>query len=105
MLGVIEFDQASPLESENPDPLKLVLRARVIIFFYAGVDAPSTSDAPGKIQTVSPEGVRNGLLCADLEFLPVFLKVSLLQFGNDLFLFFRRHLLETFLEEVFGFLF
>ena len=105
MLGVIEFDEASPLESENPDPLKLVLGARVIIFFYTRVDAPSASDASGKIEAVSPEGVRNGLLCADLEFFSVFLKVSLLQFGNDPFLIFRRHLLKTLLQEVLGFLF
>jgi hypothetical protein len=105
MLGVIEFDQASPFESENPDPLKLVLRAGVIIFFYTRVDAPSASNASGKIEAVSPEGIGNGLLCADLEFFPVFLKVSLLQFGNDPFLIFRRHLLKTLLQEVLGFLF
>ena len=58
MLGVIEIDQASPLESEDPDPLKLVLVAGVIIFFYTRVDAPSASDAPGKIEAISPEGIR-----------------------------------------------
>jgi hypothetical protein len=105
MLGVIKFNQASPLESENPNPLKLVLRARVIIFFYTRVDAPSASNASGKIETVSPEGIGNGLLGADLEFFPVFLKVSLLQFGNDPFFIFRRHLLKTPLQKVLGFLF
>ena len=105
MLGVIEFDQASPLESENPDPLKLVLRARAIIFFYTRVDTSSASDAPGEIEAISPEGIGKGLLRANLKFLAIFLKVSLLEFGDDPFLFFRRHLLEMFLKKVLGFLF
>ena len=85
--------------------MELMFIAGIVIFFYTRVDAPSASDASGKIETVSPEGVRNGLLCADLEFFSVFLEVSLLQLCNDPFLVFRRHLLKTLLQEVLGFLF
>ncbi len=69
MFGVLEIDQASPLEPEDPDPVELMLRSGVVIFFYTGVDAPSAPDAPGKIEAISPEGIRKGLLRADLEFL------------------------------------
>ena len=105
MFGVFEVDHVAPLELEDPDPLELMFIAGIVIFFYTRVDAPSASDASGKIETVSPEGVRNGLLCADLEFFSVFLEVSLLQLGNDPFLVFSRHLLKTLLQEVLGFLF
>jgi hypothetical protein len=105
MLGFIEFDQASPLDSEYPDPLKLVLQSRAVIFFYTGVDAPSAPDAPGEIEAVSPESIRKRLLRANLKFPAILFKVSLLELGNDPLLFFRRHLLEMFLKKVFGFLF
>jgi hypothetical protein len=105
MLGFIEFDQASPLDSENPDPLKLMFIARAVILFYTGVDTPSAPDAPGEIETISPESIGERLLRAYLKFLAVLLKVSLFEFRDDTLFFFGRHLLEMFLEEVFGFLF
>jgi hypothetical protein len=105
MFGVLEIDQATPLEPENPDPVELMLRSGVIVFFDTGVDAFSAPDAPGKIQAISPEGIRKGLLRADLEFFSVFFKVSLFQFGDDPLLFLPVHLSEMLLEKVFGFLF
>jgi hypothetical protein len=104
MFGVFEIDQATPLESENPDPVELMLRARVIIFFDTGIDASSTTDAPGEIQAISPEGIGEGFLRADLEFLPIFVQVSLFQFGDDPLLFLRVHLSEMLLEKVIGLL-
>ena len=83
MFGVLKIDQATPLKPEDPDPVELMVRSGVIVFFDTGVDAFSAPDAPGKIQAISPEGIRKGLLRADLEFFPVFFKVSLFQFGDD----------------------
>ena len=77
----------------------------VIIFFDACIDAAPAADAPGEVKAISPQGIREGFLGADFEFLPVFLYVSPLQFGNNLFLLLRCHLPEMFLQEVFGFLF
>jgi hypothetical protein len=105
MFGVFKVDQATPLKPENPDPVELMLRSGVIVFFDTGVDAFSAPDAPGKIQAISPEGIRKGLLRADLEFFSVFFKVSLFQFGDDPLLFLPVHLSEMLLEKVFGFLF
>ena len=83
MFGVLKVDQATPLKPEDPDPVELMVRSGVIVFFDTGVDAFSASDAPGEIQSIPPEGIRKGLLRADLEFLPVFFKVSLFEFGDD----------------------
>jgi len=105
MLGVIQFDQASPLDPENSNPLKLMLIAGAIIFPYTGVDTPPATDAPGEIEAVSPKGIRKGILRTDLKFPAIFLQVSLFEFGNNPFLFFRSHLFEMFLQEIFGLLF
>ena len=102
MFGVIEFDQVSPLEPKDPDPLKLTLGAGVIVFFDARINASSATDAPGEFKAISPEGIGEGFLRADLEFLPEPLEIPLLQLGNHPFLLLRCHLLEMLLQEVFG---
>ena len=76
----------------------------IIIFFDTGIDAFSAPDAPGKIQAVSPEGIRKGLLRADLEFLSILVEVPLFEFGDHPHFFLRGHLAKMFLEEVFGLL-
>ena len=103
MLGVFEVDQVTPLELEDPDPLELMFVTGVIILFYTRIDTSSAPDAPGKVQPVPPQRIRNSLLRTDLKFFTIFLKVSLFKFGNDPLLLFRRHLLKTFLQEVLGF--
>ena len=104
MLGVVEFYQASPLDPENADPLKLVFVPGAVILFHAGVDTSSASDAPGKVEAVSPEGIGKGLLSADLELLAVFFQVSLFELGDDPLLVLRGHLSEMLLKKVFLFL-
>jgi hypothetical protein len=91
MVGVFEIDQVSSLEPENPDPLKLRVMARIIVFFHAGIDASSAANASGKFQTVCPKGIWSSLLGTDLKFSSIFLRVSLFQFFNDTFLFFWCH--------------
>ena len=46
MLRVLEIDQVSSLESEDPDPLKLRIMARMIIFIHTGIDTSPAADAP-----------------------------------------------------------
>jgi hypothetical protein len=100
MVRVFEIDQVPSLEPENPDPLELRVMAGIIIFFHASIDASAAANTPGKLEAVSPKGIRNSLLCADLEFPPIFLQVSLFQFFNDTFLFFLCHFAEMFLQKV-----
>jgi hypothetical protein len=47
MFRVFKIDQVSSFESENPDPLKLRIMARVIIFFHTGIDASPTANTSG----------------------------------------------------------
>jgi hypothetical protein len=103
MFRVFKIDQVSSSESENPDPLKLRITARVVILFHTGIDASSAPDASGKLQTVCPEGIGNGRLGADLKFSSIFLQVSLFQLCNDMFLFFGCHLPKMFLQEILAF--
>jgi len=104
MFRVFEIDKVSSLEPENPDPLELRIMARMIIFFHTGIDTSPAANASRKFKTVSPEGIRNGLFCTDLEFSTIFLQVSLFEFCNDTFLFFLGHFAEMFLQKVLRFL-
>jgi hypothetical protein len=97
MFRVFEIDQVSSLEPENPDPLKLRVMARMIVFFHAGIDTSPAANASRKLQTVSPESFGNGFLRADLKFPSIFLQVPLLQLRNDAFLIFFGHFLKMFL--------
>jgi hypothetical protein len=47
MFRVFKIDQVSSFESENPDPLKLRIMARVIIFFHTGINASPTANTSG----------------------------------------------------------
>jgi len=102
MFGVFKIDKISSLKPENPDPLELRFVAGIIVFFYTGIDASSAADAPGKFKTITPQGIGEGLLCADLKFLPVLSVVSFFQLGNDVFLLFRGHFAKMFLQEILG---
>jgi hypothetical protein len=104
MFGVFKIDQVSSLEPENPDPLKLRVMPRMIVFFHTGVDASSAPNTSGKLQAVCPKGIWNRLLGADLKFPSVFLRVPLFQLCNDTFLFFRCHFPKMFLQKVLGLL-
>jgi predicted phosphatase len=44
MVRVFEIDQVSSLESKDPDPLKLRIMARMIIFFHTGIDTSSAAN-------------------------------------------------------------
>lgn len=103
MLGVFEVDQVPSLEPENPDPLELRFVAGMIVFFDTGIDASSAADTPGKFKTVTPQGIRESILGADLKFFSIFLIVPLLQLGNDLLFLFGRHLAKMLLQEILGF--
>jgi hypothetical protein len=102
MFRVFKVDQVSSFESENPDPLKLRVMARMVILFHTGIDASPTTDTSRKLQAVCPKGIGNRLLGADLKFSSIFLLISLLQLCNDMFLFFFCHLAKMFLQEIFG---
>ncbi len=104
MFGVFKIDQVAPFEPEDPDPLELRFEARVIVFLYTGIDTSSAADAPGKVKAVTPEGIRKGFLCADLEFLPEFLQVPFFQSGDDPFFFLGGHFTILLLQEIFGLL-
>jgi len=97
MVGVFEIDEVSPFESENSDPLKLRIMARLIVFFYTGIDASSAPNASGKLEAVCPKGIRDSFCRTDLKFPSILLQVSLFQLSNDLFLFFLGHFVEMFL--------
>jgi hypothetical protein len=103
MFRVLEIDQASPFKPEDPDPLELTFISGVIVLFDTGINASPASDTAGEFKAIAPEGLREGLLNADLEFLPIFLKVSLFELFDEVFLFFLRHFQKMFLQEVFGF--
>jgi hypothetical protein len=103
MFRVLEIDEIPSLESENPNPLELRIAARLIIFFHAGVNTSPAANAARKLQAVSPKGVRDGILGANLEFSSILLQVSLLKLCNDLLLFIRGHFAEMLLQEVLGF--
>ena len=103
MFRVLKIDQVSSLESENPDPLKLRIVARVIIFFHTGVDASSTADTSGQLEAICPKGIGSRFLGADLKFSSVFLLVSLFQLRNNPFLIFGRHFLKMLLQKILGF--
>jgi hypothetical protein len=105
MFRVFEVDQISPLEPENPDPLKLRFVSGLIIFFHARINTSSASDAPRKLEAIAPKGIRKSFLGTDLKFLPILFEVSLFQLCDDPFLFFRGHLDKTFLQKIFGLLF
>jgi hypothetical protein len=45
MFRVFEIDQVSSFESENSDPLKLRVMARMIVFFHTGINTSPASDA------------------------------------------------------------
>jgi hypothetical protein len=57
MFGVFEIDQVSSLEPENPDPLKLRVMSGIIIFFYASINAPPTTNTARKFKAIAPEGI------------------------------------------------
>jgi hypothetical protein len=104
MVRIFKIDQVSSLEPENPDPLKLRIMARVIIFLDTSINASPAANTPGKLQAVRPKGIWNSLLGADLKFSPIFLQVSLFQFFNDTFLFFWCHLPKVLLQKILGLL-
>jgi hypothetical protein len=104
MFRVFEIDQVSSLESENPDPLKLRIMARIIVFFHAGIDTSPATNTSRKLEAVCPKGIGNSLLGADLKFPSIFLQVSLLQFFDDTFLLFWCHFPKMFLQKVLTFL-
>jgi len=105
MFRVFEIDQISSLQLEDPDPMKLTFVAGLIILLDTGIDASPAADASGKLKAVAPEGILLGFLRTDLEFPSIFLLISLLQFGNEAFLFLFGHLQKMFLKEVLDFLF
>ena len=105
MFRVLEIDQVSSFKPEDPDPLELTFISGVIVLFDTGINTSPASNAPGKLETVTPEGILLGFLRADLKFPSIFLLISFLQFGNEAFLFLLCHLQKMFLKEVFGFLF
>ena len=105
MFRVFEINQISSLQLEDPDPMKLTFVAGLIILLDTGIHASPAADASGKLKAVTPEGILLGSLRADLEFLSIFLLISLLQFGNEAFLFLFCHLQKMFLKEVLDFLF
>ena len=100
MLGVLEIDEVSPLEPEHPDPVELGHRARIVVLLDAGINASPAADASGKLKAITPKGMRDSLLGADLKFLSVFLVVPVLQLGDDLLLFFRGHFPKMLLKEI-----
>jgi hypothetical protein len=104
MVRIFKIEQVSSLEPENPDPLKLRIMARVIIFFHTSINASPASNAPRKLEAVCPKGIWNSLLGADLKFSSIFLKISLFQFLNDMFLFFWCHLPKVLLQKILGLL-
>jgi hypothetical protein len=104
MFRVFEIDQISSLQLEDPDPMELTFVAGLIILLDACIDASPATDASGKLKAVTPKGLLLGFLRADLEFSSIFLLISLLQFGNEAFLFLFCHLQEMFLKEVLYFL-
>jgi hypothetical protein len=73
MFRVFEIDQVSSLESEDPDPVELRIIARMIVFLHTSINASSTANTSRKLQAVSPEGMGNGFLRADLKFPSIFL--------------------------------
>jgi len=85
--------------------MELTFVPGLIVLHYAGINAFSASDAPGKLKAIAPDGLSLCLLGTDLEFFSIFLKISLLQLGDDSFLFFFCHLEKMFLKKVLGFLF
>jgi hypothetical protein len=101
---VFKIDQVSSFEPEHPNPLKLGIMSRMIIFLHTSINASSAPYASGKLQAICPEGIGNGLLGADLKFPSIFLRVSLFQPCNDTFLLFFCHFSEMFLQEVLSFL-
>jgi hypothetical protein len=103
MFRVLEIDQVSSFKPEDPDPLELTFISGVIVLFDTGINASPATDAPGEIEAIAPEGIREGFPNADLKFLPIFLEVSLFELFDEAFLFFLRHLQKMFLQEVFGF--
>jgi hypothetical protein len=104
MFGVFKVDQIPSFEPEHPDPMKLRIMSRMIIFFHTGIDTSSAPNASGKLQAVCPKGIGDCLLGADLKFPSIFLQVSLFQLCNDPFLFFRCHFPKVSLQEVLGLL-
>jgi hypothetical protein len=105
MFGVFKIDQISSLQLEDPDPMELTFVAGLIILLDTGIDASPATDASGKLEAVTPEGILLGFLRADLEFPSIFLLISLLQFGNEAFLFLFCHLQKMLLKEVLDLLF
>ena len=85
--------------------MELTFVAGLIILLNARIDASPATDASGKLKAVTPEGILLGFLRTDLEFPSIFLLISLLQFGNEAFLFLFCHLQKMFLKEVLDFLF
>jgi hypothetical protein len=77
MFRVFEIDQVSSLEPENPDPLELGVMAGRIVFFHTGIDASTAPNTSRKLKTICPKSIGHGLLCTDLKFPSIFLKVSL----------------------------
>jgi hypothetical protein len=105
MLGVFEIDQISSLQLEDPDPMELTFITGLVIFLDTRIDASPAADASGKLKTVTPEGILLGFLRADLEFPSIFSLISLLQFGNEAFLFLFCHFQKMLLKEILDFLF
>jgi hypothetical protein len=105
MFRIFEVDHVPSLQLEDPDPMKLRIMPGLVVFLYTPIHTPPASDAPGKVESVTPESFREGLFRADLKFLPKSLEVSLLQFFNGLFFFSRRHLMKMLLQKVLGLFF
>jgi len=104
MFRIFKIDQVSSLEPENPDPVELGMMAGRIVFFYTGINASSAANTSRKLKAICPKSIGHGLLCTDLKFPSIFLKVSLFQLFNNPFLFFFCHFMEMFLQKVLSFL-
>jgi hypothetical protein len=104
MFRIFKIDQVSSLEPENPDPLELGVMAGRIVFFHTGINASTAANTSRKLKAICPKSIGHGLLCADLKFPSIFLKVSLFQICDDAFLFFFCHFMKMFLQKVFSFL-
>ena len=102
VFGFLKIDQTSLFESDHPDPLRLRVLPGTVVFFRTGIDTPSTADAPGKIEAVSPECIWECLLGAHTESLLILLKIPLFQAGDEIPFFFIRELEEVLLKKIFS---
>ena len=45
MFGVLQIDQGTLLETNDPNPVELRILTGIVILFHAGIDTPSAPDA------------------------------------------------------------